>query len=92
MFIVQIATPVAQPPPGTYGGSVTVTLSTVTPGAIVRYGINEFLWTQPFSPIHPIVLTDTATIFVQAFGNDMQPSEPVSEYLQSRVANVFRFG
>jgi hypothetical protein len=59
----QVAAPVLSPPPGTYSGGVAVTLTTATPGAVVRYAIGGADPTAS-SPVAtgPISITGTQTL------------------------------
>jgi hypothetical protein len=58
-----VATPTMTPAPGSFTGTVTVTLSTTTPGAVIRYtldGTTPSLASSLYTA--PLVLADTTTI------------------------------
>ena len=74
--IPKVATPTFSPAPGTYTGSVDVTISCSTSGATIRYTLDGSepteTSTQYTGPIH---LTQTTTIKAKGFKTGMTPSD-----------------
>jgi hypothetical protein len=72
----KVATPTFSPAPGTYTGSVTVTISCATSGATIRYTTNG---TDPTSSSSvyssPLTFTTTTTLKARAFKSGMTPSD-----------------
>jgi HEAT repeat protein/pimeloyl-ACP methyl ester carboxylesterase len=65
-----VATPKASPPEGTYTSSVTVSLSTTTKGATIRYSKTGSVSTSSPKYTAPLTLTSTTTLRARAFLND----------------------
>src|SRR5262249_34764028 len=68
-------TPVLTPAPGTFTGEQSVTITTDTPGALIRYTTDD---TEPglLSPVYsaPVTLSTTTALRARAFAPSMAPS------------------
>ncbi len=73
------AKPVADPPCGVYGANFTVTLTSPTQGAEIRYTLNN---TEPGLGstlyVAPLTITASTLVRARAFETDMAPSPSVS--------------
>ncbi len=69
------ATPTFNPPAGVYGQPISVTISSATPGATIRYTMDGSNPTETSTPYtSPIPLDDDATIKAIAFATGFDPS------------------
>lgn len=75
------AMPTISPSGGSFVGSVSVSISTATAGATIRYTTNRTDVTES-SPIYsgPILVTASTTIRAKAFKNEMLPSPQNSKH------------
>jgi hypothetical protein len=73
------ATPVLEPAPGTYAGSVAVRLSSSTPGATIRFTLDGSEPTLTSSVyVGPLLLDAATTVKARAFAASFDPSPTVS--------------
>ena len=83
-----VATPVIAPArAGTFTGSVSVTITTATPGAQIRYALDSWSVTEASALYSgPVVITSSATLYARAFKSGMDPSRVVSApYVQQQL-------
>jgi Chitobiase/beta-hexosaminidase C-terminal domain/Regulator of chromosome condensation (RCC1) repeat len=84
-----VASPTVNPPAGTYSAAQSVTLSTSTAGAVIRYTLDG---TDPSSssPIYfgPVTVDWTSTLKARAFKADYVPSAVTTAAYTVTVANT----
>ena len=66
MFTIQCATPTYSPAAGTYGSAQSVTISTTTSGATVRYTTDGTMPTETNGTVYSNAVTISATVTLQA--------------------------
>jgi hypothetical protein len=77
-------TPVAEPPPGRYSGQVSVRLVSSTPGAVIRYTLDNTTPTSSSPSASVITITTNTKLRARAFAFDYQASpEFIGDYTVS---------
>ncbi|HSH92737.1 MAG TPA: chitobiase/beta-hexosaminidase C-terminal domain-containing protein, partial [Roseimicrobium sp.] len=91
LWVNRIATPTFNPAPGTYSTTKSVTLSTTTPSATIRYTTNGTTPTEASAAYSgAISVTQTTTIKARAYRAGWSPSAVASgTYILKAVAPTF---
>lgn len=85
----QAKKPVFSPNGGTHVNSVTVTISTATDGATIRYTTNGSSPTSSSTRYtDPITLTETTTLKARAYKSGMDPSDVASATFQVDIEKI----
>ncbi len=86
-YTAKVATPTFSPTPGAFTGSVTVSISTTTSGATIRYTTSGTTPTSS-SPVYsrPLTFTSTTTLKAKAFKSGMTDSNAASATYTAKVA------
>jgi hypothetical protein len=79
-YFAQVAAPQFQPERGFYTNSISVTMTSATPAAVIRYTLNGIPPTATTGIVYtnPIVLTNTTALRAAAFQPDATPSPVVT--------------
>ncbi|HZI14403.1 MAG TPA: polysaccharide lyase family 7 protein [Myxococcus sp.] len=72
----QVATPSFSPPPGTYTGAQSVSISTTTPGASIRYTTDGSTPSSTTGTLYssPVTISATKTLKALAYASGLTPS------------------
>lgn len=93
-YNIRVATPVAAPAAGSYTGSQAVTLTTVTPGASIRYTVDGSTPTDVTGTLYsgPVTIAASATLKAVAFKAGMDNSTVLTQVYSITPTFLVRWG